>query len=33
MDASTVRIICGVIAVALLALIVMRRRSRAQQED
>lgn len=33
MDASTVRIICGLIAVALLALIVMRRRSRAQQED
>jgi MYXO-CTERM domain-containing protein len=33
MDPSTVRIICGLIAVALLALIVMRRRSRAQQED
>ncbi len=33
MDPSTVRIVCGLIAVALLALIVMRRRSRAQQED
>ena len=33
MDASTVRIICGLVAVALLAWIIMRRRSRAQQED
>lgn len=33
MDPSLVRIICGVLAVALLALIVMRRRQRAHQED
>lgn len=31
MDPNTVRIICGVLAVALLALIIMRRRQRAQQ--
>ncbi len=31
MDPSTVRIICGILAVALLALIIMRRRQRAQQ--
>lgn len=33
MDASTVRIVCALVAVALLALIIMRRRSRASQED
>lgn len=33
MDASVVRIICGLVAVALLALIVMRRRSRQLEED
>jgi MYXO-CTERM domain-containing protein len=33
MDASVVRIICGLVAVALLALIVMRRRSRQVEED
>ena len=32
MDASMIRIICGVIAVGLLALIVMRRRQRAQDQ-
>ncbi len=31
MEPTTVRIICGVLAVVLLALIIMRRRQRAQQ--
>jgi hypothetical protein len=31
MDESVIRIICGVVAIVLLALIVMRRRQRAQQ--
>ena len=31
MDAVSVRVICGVLAVVLIALIVMRRRQRAQQ--
>ena len=30
MDAVTVRILCGVLAVVLLALIILRRRQRAQ---
>ena len=33
MDASIVRILCGLVAVALLALIVMRRRARQIDED
>jgi hypothetical protein len=33
MDASIVRILCGLVAVALLALIVMRRRARQIEED
>jgi len=33
MDAVVVRIICGVLAVALLAVIVLRRRSREQREQ
>jgi hypothetical protein len=31
MDPLTIRIICGVLAIVLLALVVMRRRQRAQQ--
>lgn len=31
MDALSVRVICGVLAVILLALIILRRRQRAQQ--
>ena len=31
MDPTLIRVICGVLAVVLLALIVMRRRTRAQQ--
>ncbi len=31
MEPTTVRIICGVLAVVLLTLIIMRRRQRAQQ--
>ena len=31
MDPVTIRVICGVLAVVLLALIVLRRRQRAQQ--
>lgn len=31
MDAVSVRVICGVLAVALLVLIVLRRRQKAQQ--
>jgi MYXO-CTERM domain-containing protein len=31
MDPTTIRVICGVLAIVLLALIVMRRRQRAQQ--
>jgi hypothetical protein len=33
MDAVTVRLICGVLAVVLLAVIVLRRRSRDQRES
>lgn len=33
MDASMVRIICAVIAVALLGLIMMRRKSKQAEED
>lgn len=33
MDASIVRILCGLVAVALLAWIVMRRRARQIEED
>jgi hypothetical protein len=33
MDAGTVRLICGVVAVVLLAVIVMRRRSKDQRES
>jgi hypothetical protein len=33
MDAVTVRLICGVVAVVLLAVIVLRRRSRDQRES
>lgn len=33
MDSSIVRILCGLVAVALLALIVMRRRARQIEED
>lgn len=32
MDASLIRIVCGLLAVGLLALIVMRRRQRAQDQ-
>jgi len=32
MDASLIRIICGLLAVGLLVLIVMRRRQRAQDQ-
>jgi len=32
MDPSVIRVICGVLAVALLALIVMRRRGRADAD-
>jgi MYXO-CTERM domain-containing protein len=31
MDPVTIRVICGILAVVLLALIVLRRRQRAQQ--
>jgi len=31
MDAGTVRIICGILAVVLLALIILRRRQRVQR--
>ena len=31
MDPTTIRLICGVLAIVLLALVVMRRRTRAQQ--
>jgi len=31
MDTATIRVVCGVLAVALLALIILRRRQRAQQ--
>jgi hypothetical protein len=33
MDAVTVRLICGVLAVVLLAVIVLRRRARDQRES
>jgi hypothetical protein len=33
MDAVTVRLICGVVAVVLLAVIVLRRRSKDQRES
>ena len=33
MDAVTIRLICGVVAVVLLAVIVLRRRSRDQRES
>jgi hypothetical protein len=32
MDATTVRIVCGVMAIVLIALITMRRRQKATQE-
>lgn len=31
MDPTTIRVICGVLAVVLLALVIMRRRTREQQ--
>lgn len=31
MDPLTIRLICGVLAIVLLALVIMRRRTRAQQ--
>jgi hypothetical protein len=33
MDASMIRIICGVIGVVLLALIILRRKSKQTEED
>jgi hypothetical protein len=31
MDTATIRVVCGVLAILLLALIILRRRQRAQQ--